>query len=183
MSRILAALRHHDHRLTRRIAAWDHPWIRTVLPTAQNAAEHTALWWAAAVVMASAGGRRGRNAAGAGLAAMGLAEALSNTVGKQLVERRRPPKEWIPNAEVEERPTSSSFPSGHTAAAIAFATTVTVVWPAAGAVCAAPALAVAVGRVHSGAHYPTDIAAGTAIGLASTALVLTARHRATQRWR
>ncbi|MYV52894.1 phosphatase PAP2 family protein, partial [Streptomyces sp. SID3212] len=129
------------------------------------------------------GGRRGRTAAGAGLAAMGLAEALSNTVGKQLVERRRPPKEWIPNEEVEERPSSSSFPSGHTAAAIAFAATVTVIWPRAGAVCTPPALAVALGRVHSGAHYPTDIAAGTAIGLASTALTLTAKHRATKRWR
>ncbi|MFF2521050.1 phosphatase PAP2 family protein [Streptomyces liangshanensis] len=183
MSGMLAGLRRYDHRLTRRIAAWDAPWIRTALPTAQDAAEHTVLWWGAAAVVAATGGRRGRVAAGAGLAAMGLAEVLSNTVGKQLVERRRPPKEWIPNAEVEDRPTSSSFPSGHTAAAVAFAATVSVVWPRAGALCAPPALAVALGRVHSGAHYPSDIAAGGLIGLAATALVLTGRRRATRRRR
>lgn len=177
MSRILAVLRRHDHRLTRRMAAWDSPWIRGTLPAAQDAAEHTALWWGAAAVMAGTGGRRGRRAAVAGLAAMGLAEALSNTVGKQLIERRRPPKEWIPNEEVEERPDSSSFPSGHTAAAIAFATASATVWPWAGALCAAPALAVAAGRVHSGAHYPTDVAVGAFIGLGATAAVRAVRHR------
>jgi undecaprenyl-diphosphatase len=55
--------------------------------------------------------------AGAGLTGMLLAEALSNRVGKQLVQRLRPPEEWIPGEEV--RPDSSSFPSGHTAAGVA----------------------------------------------------------------
>lgn len=183
MTKIRAVVRQHDHQLTRRVAAWDTPWVRAVLPAAQNAAEHTVLWWGAAAVMAAAGGQRGRNAALTGLAAMALAEALSNGVGKQLIQRRRPPKEWIPHDEVEDRPDSSSFPSGHTAAGVAFAAATAALWPHAGIALAIPALAVSVGRIHSGAHYPTDVAAGTLIGLAATALTLTTRHQAASRWR
>ncbi|MFF7127229.1 phosphatase PAP2 family protein [Streptomyces sp. NPDC008240] len=58
-------------------------------------------------------------------------------------------------------------PSGHTAAAVAFTATVAATWPAAGAACALPAAMVALERVQSGAHYPTNVAAGSAIGLAS----------------
>ncbi|MFG2753745.1 phosphatase PAP2 family protein [Streptomyces xanthophaeus] len=87
------------------------------------------------------------------------------------MERRRPPKEWIPHDDVEDRPDSSSFPSGHTAAAVAFTTAVGVSWPWAGAACAVPAGLVALERVHSGAHYPSDVAAGAALGLAAAALI------------
>ncbi|WP_329125137.1 phosphatase PAP2 family protein [Streptomyces sp. NBC_01353] len=68
---------------------------------------------------------------------MAAAEVLSNGIAKQLVERRRPPKDWIPQDDVEDRPDSSSFPSGHTAAAVAFTAAVTPSWPWAGAACAA----------------------------------------------
>ncbi|WP_406390679.1 phosphatase PAP2 family protein [Streptomyces sp. NBC_00887] len=168
---ILDVLRNGDHRLTRRMAAWDSAWARQVLPPVEEAVEHTKLWWAAAVIMAAAGGRRGRKAAATGITAVALGELLSNGVAKQLVERRRPPKEWIPHDDVEERPDSSSFPSGHTAAAVAFTAAVALSWPWAGAACAVPTVAVALERVHSGAHYPSDVAAGAVIGLAAAALV------------
>ncbi|MFI8939626.1 phosphatase PAP2 family protein [Streptomyces syringium] len=109
-----------------------------------------------------------------GIAAMAVAQVLSNGVAKQLVERPRPPKEWFWHEDVEDRPDSSSFPSGHTAAAVAFTAAVTPTWPWAGAACAVPTALVAVERVHSGAHYPSDVAAGAAIGLAAAALVRTA---------
>ncbi|MFD9303192.1 phosphatase PAP2 family protein [Streptomyces sp. NPDC060048] len=168
---ILDALRRGDHRLTRRMAAWDSAWARQVLPPVEEAAEHTKLWWAAAVIMAAGGGWRGRKAAAAGITAMAAAELLSNGVAKQFVERRRPPKEWIPHDDVEDRPDSSSFPSGHTAAAVAFTAAVASCWPPAGAACAVPTVLVAIERVHSGAHYPSDVAAGAVIGLAAAALV------------
>ncbi|MET7370833.1 phosphatase PAP2 family protein [Streptomyces sp. NPDC005566] len=169
---ILASLRNADHQLTRRVAAWDSAWARQLLPPVEEAAEHTKLWWAAAVIMASGGGWRGRKAAAAGLTAMAVAELLSNGVAKQLVARRRPPKDWVPHDDVEDRPDSSSFPSGHTAAAVAFTAAVGLTWPWAGAACAAPMALVAIERVHSGAHYPSDVAAGAAIGSAAAALVL-----------
>ncbi|OKK15993.1 phosphatidic acid phosphatase [Streptomyces sp. CB00455] len=169
--KILTVLREHERRLTRHMAAWDSPWARRVLPPVEDAAQHTKLWWAAAVTMAAGGGRRGRRAAAAGIGGMALAELLSNGVAKQLVDRRRPPKEWIPHDDVEDRPDSSSFPSGHTAAAVAFTTAVAPAWPVAAAVCAVPALLVGIERIHSGAHYPSDVAAGAAVGLTAAALV------------
>ncbi|MYR92447.1 phosphatase PAP2 family protein [Streptomyces sp. SID8374] len=153
------------------MAAWDSDWARQCLPPAEKAAEHTKLWWVAAVAMAAGGGRRGRKAAAAGIMSMAAAELLSNGVVKQLVERHRPPKEWIPHDDVEDRPDSPSFPSGHTAAAVGFTAAVALSWPWAGAACAVPAVLVAIERVHSGAHYPSDVAAGAAIGLTTAALV------------
>ncbi|MGW7461167.1 phosphatase PAP2 family protein [Streptomyces sp. NPDC054797] len=181
--RILTALRGGDHRLTRRMASWDSDWARQLLPPVEEAAEHTKLWWAAAVAMAAGGRWRGRKAAAAGITAMGVAELLSNGVAKQLVERRRPPKEWIPHDDVEDRPDSSSFPSGHTAAAVAFTAAVAPSWPWAGAACAVPTVLVAVERVHSGAHYPSDVAVGAAIGLTAAALVRATPSLLIRAWR
>lgn len=169
--RILSALRESENRLTKRVASWDSVWARGLLPPVEDAAEHTKLWWAAATLMAAVGGRRGRRAAMAGVAGMAVAELLSNGVAKQLLERRRPPKEWFPHEDVEDRPETSSFPSGHTAAAVAFTASVAPTWPWAGAVCAVPTVLIATARVHDGAHYPSDVVAGAAVGLAAAALV------------
>ncbi len=167
----LKGLRRIDQGLTRRIAAWDSPWARRVLPVVGSAAERTKLWWAAAALLTAAGGSNGRRAAVAGLTSMGVAELVSNGVCKQLYERRRPPKRLIPHEDVHERPDSSSFPSGHTAAAIGFTAAVTPTSPRVGAGCAVLAAMVAAERVHTGAHYPTDVAAGAVIGLAGAWLV------------
>ncbi|MFD3518660.1 phosphatase PAP2 family protein [Streptomyces sp. NPDC058657] len=174
----LADLKEGDRRLTRRMAHWTSPLARQVLPVVESAAEHTKLWWAAAAVMSAVGGHRERKAAVAGLAGMGVAELLSNAVCKQLYERRRPPKELIPHDDVCDRPDSSSFPSGHTAAAVGFAAAVVGTSPGWGAACAVPAAAVAVERVHSGAHYPSDVAVGAVIGLASAWVI----RRAPRLW-
>ncbi|MFF7360157.1 phosphatase PAP2 family protein [Streptomyces sp. NPDC008125] len=172
------ALRRGDRLLTHWVARRRSPVTREVLPAVESAAERTKLWWAAAGIMVAVGGGRQRKAAACGLAAMGLAELLSNGVGKQLYERRRPPAELIPHDGVHDRPDSSSFPSGHTAAAVGFTAGVAAVSPVVGAFCAVPAAAVAVERVQSGAHYPSDVAVGAALGLASAWLV----HRAPKLW-
>ncbi|MFF1558477.1 phosphatase PAP2 family protein [Streptomyces sp. NPDC058279] len=163
-------LRAAERRLTRRMAGWDSFWARRVLPAVEDAARRTKLWWGVALLLAVVGGRRGRAAGTAGLAGMAVAEVLSNGVAKRLVPRDRPPKEWFHADEVRDRPDSSSFPSGHTAAAVGFTAGVAEKWPGAGALCLAATAAIAVERVHSGAHYPSDVAAGAVIGLASRAL-------------
>ncbi|MFG3023563.1 phosphatase PAP2 family protein [Streptomyces sp. NPDC048254] len=99
---------------------------------------------------------------------MVVAQLASNALCKPLADRPRPPAEWIPHDEVADRPHSSSFPSGHTAAAVAFTAAVAPVWPTVGALCAVPAALVALERVQSGAHYPSDVAVGAALGLVST---------------
>ncbi|MET9502927.1 phosphatase PAP2 family protein [Streptomyces sp. NPDC006622] len=162
-----------DRRLGRRMTSWRWDPARRALPVVEEAAQHTKLWWGAAFVMVAAGGWRGRRAAAAGVVSMAVAEVVSNGVVKQLWERRRPPQEWVPD-EVPDRPDSSSFPSGHTAAAVGFTAAVAGVWPLAGALCAVPAAMVAGERVHAGAHYPSDVAVGALIGLSAAALT----HRA-----
>jgi undecaprenyl-diphosphatase len=168
---LLAEVHQVDRHLTKRIAAGASPRVHRVLSAVEEMAEGTKLWCGAAAVLAWKGGRRGRTAAAAGMASVAVAQLVSNGVCKQLVDRRRPPREWIPHEEVDDRPDSPSFPSGHTAAAVAFTAAVAPAWPLAGALCAIPAAAVAVERVQSGAHYPSDVAAGAVIGLAGAWLV------------
>lgn len=116
------------------------------------------------------------------MASLALAQVMANGLGKRLADRPRPPKQWIPHDEVDDRPDSSSFPSGHTAAAAAFTAGVAPTWPAAAVLCAVPAALVAVERVQSGAHYPSDVVAGAAIGLASARLVRHAPRLLLQYW-
>ncbi|MEU7552823.1 phosphatase PAP2 family protein [Streptomyces sp. NPDC044571] len=170
--RLLRHLRAVDQGLTRSAASWEGTLARRVLPAVEESAEHTKLWLAAAALLAAAGGLRGRRAAAAGLAGMWTAQAVGGAV-KHLGERRRPPKELIPNDQVEDRPDTSSFPSGHTVAAVGFTASVASAWPAAAVPCAVLTAAVALQRVHSGAHYPSDVAAGAVIGCAGSSL---ARH-------
>lgn len=165
--RLLTGLYETDRVLTQRAASRIPSGVAQALSAVEESAESTKLWCGGAVAMAWLGGWRGRRAAAAGLGALLVAQLASNGLFKQLADRRRPPEEWIPHDEVDDRPDSSSFPSGHTAAAVAFTAAVAPTWPAAGALCAVPAAMVAVERVQSGAHYPSDVAAGVAIGLAS----------------
>jgi undecaprenyl-diphosphatase len=62
-------------------------------------------------------------------------------------------------------PTSTSFPSGHSASAFAFAQGVSSVAPGLSVPLHAAAAAVAYSRVHTGVHYPGDVVAGSLIGI------------------
>jgi hypothetical protein len=55
-------------------------------------------------------------------------------------------------------------------------------WPAANALCALPAAMVALERVQSGAHHPSDVATGAAIGLAGTWLTRRAPRLILRHW-
>ncbi|MGX1885190.1 phosphatase PAP2 family protein [Streptomyces sp. NPDC055287] len=170
-TRLLHDLRRLDRRLTRRAASWDSPWARQVLPAVESVAERTKLWWGAALAMAALGGAPERKAAAGGVVSMLSAQVIANAVCKQLYARGRPSADMIPHDDVQDRPDSSSFPSGHTAAAVGFTVAVALSSPWLGAAAAVPAVLVALERVHVGAHYPSDVAAGAAIGVGSALLV------------
>ncbi|TLM83902.1 phosphatase PAP2 family protein [Pseudarthrobacter sp. NamE2] len=133
-------------------------------------ANHGKLWMGVAAVMVAFPGKT-RRAALHGLIAQAVASAVTNGVFKTLLPRSRPLPEHLPVFRfVNPQPTSSSMPSGHSASALAFATGVGLVRPTLGAALAPAALGVAYSRVHTGAHWPSDVVFGSALG-AGAALV------------
>ena len=134
------------------------------------AANKGKLWFGIAVVMALFPGRT-RRAALHGVLAQAVASAVTNLGFKTLLPRARPLPEHLPVFRfVHPQPTSSSMPSGHSASAVAFALGAGLVRPVLGAALAPLAAGVAYSRVHTGAHWPSDVFFGSAIG-AGAALV------------
>ncbi|RZL74411.1 MAG: phosphatase PAP2 family protein [Rhodococcus sp. (in: high G+C Gram-positive bacteria)] len=128
------------------------------------AANKGVLWWCVAAVLGLVGGRARRGGV-RGLLSLGLASGVANGVLKPLFPRRRPPaRVWANVLRGVAIPRSSSFPSGHAASAAAFTTGVALESPAAAAVVAPLAAAVAYSRVHNGVHWPSDVLAGLALG-------------------
>jgi membrane-associated phospholipid phosphatase len=130
-------------------------------------ADYSRLWLASAGVLALAGGRGGRRPAAMGLASLAVTATLINVVAKPLWRRRRPDRlaQEVPLARHVRMPTSRSFPSGHSAAAFAFAAGVGHI-TAAALPLRVLAAAVAYSRVHTGVHYPGDVLAGAVMGTA-----------------
>jgi len=131
-----------------------------------RAADHSVLWFAIAGVLALTGGRRGRLAARDGVLAIGMASATVNLGVKPLAPRRRPLRDEVALAQHRwvRMPTSTSFPSGHTASAFAFATAVGQRIPALWIPLRGLALLVGYSRIHTGVHYPGDVVAGAVVG-------------------
>lgn len=130
-----------------------------------HAANYSRLWLGSSAVLALVGGPRGRRAALQGLTAVAVTSAVVNVVVKQAGRRARPPR---PADHAPERmlrmPASRSFPSGHSAAAFAFATGVGSRLPVVAAPLYAAAGLVAYSRVHTGVHYPGDVVVGSILG-------------------
>ncbi len=78
-------------------------------------------------------------------------------------------------------PTSSSFPSGHSASAFAFATAISRDSPWLAVAIQFLAGSVAYSRVHTGVHYPGDTVAGALIGAGAGQAVSSVFDRALAR--
>ncbi len=138
-----------------------------------EAADYSRLWVASAALLATTRGARGRRAAVTGLASVAVSSAVVNLVIKPLSRRRRPDPRDVPGARRTRVPGSTSFPSGHSASAFAFATGVGTVLPLDAVPIRALAAAVAYSRVHTGVHYPADAIVGAFLG--TTLAQITAR--------
>ena len=161
-------VQHLDRRLMKRSFRTRSPALDHPLVAITQAANYSRLWLLIAVALAVCGGRRGQRAAGRGLIAIAVAAAVANGPAKLLVRRPRPFSRSRP--PLIRMPRSTSFPSGHTAAAFAFATAACTELPVLAPALVPLAGAVAYSRVHTGVHYPSDVAAGAGIGIDSALL-------------
>jgi membrane-associated phospholipid phosphatase len=167
-ARWLADAERIDVALYAAVAQTPTPTLEHTMARLSRAADYSRLSVASAAVPAATGGRRGRRAATMGLASVGVAATVVNLGVKPLGHRRRPDRavEHVPVAPHVRMPTSTSFPSGHSAAAFAFATGVGHVLPPAAIPLRALAPLIAYSRVHTGVHYPGDVIAGALTGTA-----------------
>jgi membrane-associated phospholipid phosphatase len=95
--------------------------------------------------------------------ALGPIAIVLNYCVKLIVRRPRPVLEGLP--PLGGAPSSLSFPSAHATSSFAVATAMTRVEPL-GALAFLLAAALALGRPYLGMHYPSDVLAGTLLGVA-----------------
>lgn len=169
----LAEAERVDRALYTAVAGTPTPLLDGAMRRLSRAADYSRLSIAASGVLALAGGSRGRHAAVSGLASVAVTSAVVNLFVKSLGRRRRPDRsaEQVPTARQVRMPSSPSFPSGHSAAAVAFASGASRVLPAATVPLHALAALVGYSRVHTGVHYPGDVVVGSLLGAVLADLV------------
>jgi undecaprenyl-diphosphatase len=127
-------------------------------------------WVGAGLALAWLGGSKGRRAGLAtSIAALGTTYLVQRVI-KPVFKRQRPHigREVL---VVGIRTTDASFPSGHTAASFAAATAIAAFYPKASPLAFGLAAGVGVSRIHLGHHFPSDVAVGSLIGVASGTLI------------
>jgi membrane-associated phospholipid phosphatase len=162
------------------IAQTPTPSLDRAMSRLSEAANYSRLSMASSVLLAVVGGPAGRRAAVNGLASVAVTSAAVNLLVKPLGRRSRPDRatQEVPIARHVAMPRSSSFPSGHSAAAFAFATGVGRTMPHAAVPLRALAALVAYSRVHTGVHYPGDVTIGSLIGSSLAQATTSAMGRA-----
>jgi diacylglycerol kinase family enzyme len=174
---LIRQLHEIDVEVVERLAGLESPTMDRLLPPLSEAASHSKIWMAMSIVMAVAGGEKGRRTAFRGLIAVGLTSLLANLVAKSLLRRSRPAHP-VPEARSLPAPKSSSMPSGHTASAAAFAHVVGAAYPRFRIPLNILAAAIGFSRVYTGVHYLSDVAAGWFLGRGVGAMTLGATVKA-----
>jgi undecaprenyl-diphosphatase len=107
--------------------------------------------------------------------AYGAASVIANGPAKWIAGRDRPSGVLLRGlSRLGKQPKTSSFPSSHTAAAVAFALSASAELPPAAPVLGALASTVALSRLTAVRHFPTDVAAGVVLGVVIGAGVVVA---------
>ncbi|HYN66372.1 MAG TPA: phosphatase PAP2 family protein [Ornithinibacter sp.] len=165
-SGVLHRLGRYDRAAYVAVARLSTPGLDIPLSRLSHFANHSKPWFLVAGALALFGGGTGRRAALNGVAAIGAASLVVNQPMKLAGNRDRPDREGheVPEARWVEMPTSTSFPSGHSASALAFAVAVGDVIPALRWPLRVAGGTVAFSRVYTGVHYPGDVLVGAVTG-------------------
>jgi len=167
-STALQELRRLDAAVYAAIAETDTPTLDHVFSRLSRSADYSRLSIATAAALALSGGASGRRAAFRGMAAVAATATIVNLAIKPISRRARPDRERasVPLGRRVKMPVSHSFPSGHTAAAFAFATGAGRSLPWSAPPLSILATLVGYSRVHTGVHYPLDVIVGALSGVA-----------------
>src|SRR5688500_15712550 len=131
--RLLSYIHGEDQAIFQQEALRHAPLLDKTLPRLSHAANRSALWMGIAGLLWLFGGRFGRRAALRGLMSVAMSSAIANGPAKLLARRPRPIIDDVPLVRrVRKVPRSTSFPSGHSASAFAFATGVAMELPSIG---------------------------------------------------
>jgi membrane-associated phospholipid phosphatase len=163
---LLRRLDGYDRAVYRSVAQLHLPLLDAPLRLVSDFANFSKPWFLVSGVLALFGGSQGRRAALTGLAAIGAASLVVNQPMKMAGARIRPDRDGIgvPQQRWVRMPSSTSFPSGHSASGAAFAVAVGDVLPALRRPLRGAAFIVAFSRVYTGVHYPGDVLVGAAVG-------------------
>ncbi len=132
---------------------------------------------AALIAAGVAGGDRRLARAGVRMLVAHTLATLAKDFVKERVDRTRPRskgvkgKDHVPKPGRDDSKEETSFPSGHSAGAAAVAWAFARDYPEYAGAAYAAGSALALAQIPRCAHYPTDVGAGLAIGIAADALV------------
>jgi undecaprenyl-diphosphatase len=154
-----------DEALLVRVSRWQRPLATKALRGVTHLGDGQSLAFLGLVLFCAGSGQLAwKLLLGAGGAAF-LAQLV-----KRFTRRRRPNVGIRGFAALVENPDAFSFPSGHTAAAVALAVSWAGEGSGLGLLASGFAALVGFSRVYLGAHYPLDVMVGCLLGLTAGGL-------------